>query len=66
MYCIVFRLADDTIERDFLDELPTAKEIREMENDYCIYVKVSNRAYYDDTERKPAKVINLFKIGEDE
>lgn len=67
MYCIVFQLADGSVERDFLDELPTEKEIRDMENDYSIYVRVANRAYYDDTERKPAKVVNLFKIGgEDE
>lgn len=67
MYCVVFRLADDTIERDFLDELPTEKEIRSMENDYSIYVKLDNRAYYDNTERRPAKIVNVFKIGaEDE
>lgn len=63
MYCVVLLLADGSYDREFIDYLPTSGDIRELEDDYSIFVKVDNRAYYNDVERKPAKVVNLFKIG---
>ncbi len=63
MYCAVFLLADGTYERQFIDELPDTFEIREMEDEHSVYIKVDNRSYYNDMERKPAKIINLFQIA---
>ena len=65
MYCAVFLLADGTYERDFIDYLPTPSDIRSLEDDHSVYIKVDNRSYYNDTERKPAKIINLFQIAGD-
>lgn len=66
MYCAVFLLADGTYEREFLDELPTKSYIRSLENDWSVYIILPSRDYYNNTERKPAKIVNLFKIGGDE
>ncbi len=66
MYCAVFVLADGTYEREFLENLPTECEIRCLEDSYSLYITNPSRAYYDNTERKPAKIINLFKIQENE
>ncbi len=64
MYCAVLLLADGTYDREFLDYLPTSKDIRDLEDEHSVYITQPSRDYYNNTERKPAKLINLFKIGE--
>lgn len=64
MYCAVLLLADGTYDREFLDYLPTSQDIRDLEDDYSVYVHLPCRDHYDVPERKPAKLINLFKIGD--
>lgn len=66
MYCAVLLLADGTYDREFLDYLPTSKDIRDLEDEHSVYITLPSRDYYNNTERKPAKLINLFKIGEDD
>ena len=65
MFCAVFLLADGNYEREFLDYLPTAKEIRALEDEHYVYITNPSRDYYNNTERKSAKIISLFKL-EDE
>lgn len=66
MYCAVLLLADGTYDREFLDYLPTVRDITALEDDHSVYITLPSRDYYNNTERKPAKLINLFKIGEDD
>lgn len=66
MYCAIFLLADGTYDREFLDCIPTAKDIRDLEDEYSVYITNPSREYYNNTERKPAKIINLFKIGDED
>jgi hypothetical protein len=67
MYCAVFLLADGSYEREFIDYLPTPRDITGLEDDHSVYITQPSRDYYNNTERKPAKLINLFKLGgEDE
>lgn len=64
MYCAVLLLADGTYDREFLDYLPTVRDITALEDDHSVYITLPSRDYYNNTERKPAKLINLFKIGD--
>ena len=66
MYCAVLLLADGTYDREFIDYLPTVRDITALEDDHSVYITLPSRDYYNNTERKPAKLINLFKIGEDD
>lgn len=71
MYCAVLLLADGTYDREFIDYLPTVRDITALEDDHSVYITLpsrdySSRDYYNNTERKPAKLINLFKIGGDD
>lgn len=66
MYCAVLLLADGTYDREFLDYLPTVRDITALEDDHSVYITLPSRDYYNNTERKPAKLINLFKIGGDD
>ncbi len=66
MYCAVLLLADGTYDREFLDDLPTSRDIRELEDEYSVYITNPSRDYYNNTERKPAKIINLFKLGDED
>ena len=63
MYCAVLLLADGSYDREFIDHLPTEKYIRALEDEYSLYVSNPNRSAYGEAVRKPAKLINLFKIG---
>lgn len=66
MYCVVFLLADGTYDREFIEDLPTPREIRALEDDYSLYVQNPSRVSgYGEAVRKPAIIINLFKIGGD-
>jgi len=64
MYCAVLLLADGTYDREFLDYLPTSKDIRDLEDEHVLYVSNPNRSGYGEAVRKPATIINLFKIGD--
>ena len=66
MYCAVLLLADGTYDREFIDYLPTVRDITALEDDHSVYITLPSRDYYNNTERKPAKLINLFKIGGDD
>jgi hypothetical protein len=66
MYCAVLLLADGSYEREFIDYLPTQRDIRGLEDDHSVYITQPSRDYYNNTERKSAKLVNLFKIGEEE
>jgi hypothetical protein len=60
MYCAVFLLADGTYEREFLDYIPTSQTILDLEDSYSVYITNPSRDYYNNTERKSAKVISLY------
>ena len=65
MYCAVLLLADGTYDREFIDYLPTSQDIRDLEDDYALFVHNPSRVSgYGEAVRKPATIINLFKIGE--
>lgn len=65
MYCAVLLLADGTYDREFIDYLPTSKDIRDLEDEYSLYVHNPSRVGgYGEAVRKPATIINLFKIGD--
>ena len=67
MYCAVLLLANNTYEREFIDYLPTPRDITSLEDEHSLYVSLpSSDFYYQNRERKPAKLVNLFKIGEDD
>ena len=66
MYCAVLLLADGTYDREFIDYLPTVRDITSLEDDHSVYITQPSRDYYNNTERKPARLVNLFKIGGDE
>jgi hypothetical protein len=66
MYCAVLLLADGTYDREFIDHLPTEQYIRAIEDAYSVYITPVSKDYYMNAERKPAKIINLFEIGEDD
>jgi hypothetical protein len=57
-------LADGSYEREFIDYLPTRRDITGLEDEHSVYITQPSRDYYNNTERKPAKLINLFKIGD--
>ena len=65
MYCAVLLLADGTYDREFIDYLPTARDIRELEDEHSLFIHNPSRVGgYGEAVRKPATIINLFKIGD--
>lgn len=67
MYCAVLLLADGTYDREFIDHLPTEKVIRALEDEYALYVHNPSRVGgYGEAVRKPATIINLFRIGDND
>jgi hypothetical protein len=67
MYCAVLLLANNTYEREFIDYLPTPRDITSLEDEHSLYISLPSNDYHSQfRERKPAKLVNLFKIGEDD
>jgi hypothetical protein len=65
MYCAVLLLADGSYDREFIDFLPTERYIRALEDEHSMYVLNPNRSAYGESVRKPATIINVFKLGDD-
>ncbi len=66
MYCAVLLLADGSYVREFLDFLPTERYVRALEDEHSMYVLNHNRSAYGERVCKPATVINVFELGDED
>lgn len=66
MYYIVLLLADGSYAREFLDCLPTERYVRALEDEHSMYVLNHNRSAHGEPVRKPAIIINVFKLGDED